>query len=343
MMKNYVCKSADEVVKALKTLVEDECSGSIAYDDCTCFYSFFKAKSGVTKIFHECSFSDVDAWESLLKLELGGYYYAGKFYNTAYGILPCNRGYEDEVMPVVVVSSSNWREMLPPVAMELMKKKYSDLNSLKKVYPDWVEDARVCFYESEDSLKKKVLTDNVEPKKSPFEWVNERVNVEDLILIDAGDMTSSELMEKTLERYKEDAVKTLARYYFYMNAIEKVRKNLTPDDKVFQQISESIRGLQNESANITVHILGDNSLLNSHTKHHFPDYSIEGKDIVLKVSVRDFQMGYSCGLIHLYYGSSLLPVLRDGYSNRHLMYIDDLPLSAIQSISYGRKTLYKIA
>lgn len=344
MMTNYVCKNVEEVVSAIKELVQENRSGSIAYDDdCTCFYSFFQSESGVTKIFYDYSFSDVDAWEHLNKLELGGYYYAGKFYNTAYGLLPCKRGHEHEVLPSYSVTDSNWREMLPPVALEVMEKKYPDLNRLKKAYPEWVVDAKKCFYENEDALKNKVLTNTTTPKKAAFTWVNERISVEDLILMDAGDMTSRELMVKTLDMWKEDAVRALAYVYLYQNALERVRKTITPEDKVFQQILQNLDELQNESANITVHILGADAMLNAHTKHHFPDYSIEGKDIVLKISVADFQKGYSCGLLHLYYGNSLLPVLKDGYSNRKLLYIDDFPITAIQSVSYGRKTLYKVA
>lgn len=194
------------------------------------------------------------------------------------------------------------------------------------------------------------IINNAEIFYNPF-WNIARPDILTLIKVDAGDISEKQFITDLFE--KDVATKNSNPYYqewanylAYRQAVKEVKKNVPTCQKTVQAIQEFAdnNGI-GEKANITIKIDGKDSMLGYGISSKYPDFSVEGQTVTIKQSLSSFfhrmePEGQDIQ-ISVYYEEQLTPVLKDCYSNRNMRYLDKYHFSDIQSITYGKKVLYK--
>ena len=163
-------------------------------------------------------------------------------------------------------------------------------------------------------------------------------------LMPITDLFTKDIATKNSNPYYQE----WANYLAYRQAVKEVEENIPDCQKTVQAIQEFAdnNGI-GEKANITIKIDGKDSMLGYGIKNKYPDFSIEGQTVTIKQSLSSFfhrmkPEGQDIQ-ISVYYEEQLTPVLKEHYSNRNKRYMNEYRFSDIQTITYGKKVLYKRA
>lgn len=358
-MKRYIVTSEKEFFEAFREIVEVETQGLIINEKrgySTAYIAIEDAfGSGVKEIIYKNYYRGLNADDSF-RFEYGGLYYKGKFYNVSgYGFLP-DVNFDDGVFYrgrdavneglaryFEVGETSELVEEIPNKVFEVMTNKFKDLEALKKAgFIGHVKRAENYNWDIEELQGRIVKKENY--YYTPYKYVKNLDKIS-LIKIDMGEKSWEDYVEELIEQYADDeddnAYWKLAQYYSYCKAIEKAKSTMTEKQVLIQNILASIRkfNIKNE-ANITIHLLGRNSLLRFGNEQ-FPDFSIEGQDVTIKESLSSFIRNIKDdGHFEIDWNAKFTPVLKEKYANRCVRYIDDYELEDISSITYGRNVLY---
>lgn len=192
------------------------------------------------------------------------------------------------------------------------------------------------------------LINNTDIFYNPFQNITYS-DILTLIKVDAGDISEREFITDLLhdnisEEY--NPYQAWVNYLAYRQAVKEVEENVPDCQKIVMAIQEFAdnNGI-GEKANITIKIDGKDSMFSYGISSKYPDFSIEGQTVIIKQSLTSFfhrmQPDGQDIKISVYYEEQLTPVLKEHYSNRNVRYLDKYHFSDIQSITYGKKVLYK--
>lgn len=235
---------------------------------------------------------------------------------------------------------------IPKQIMSYMWANYPTLEDLEKAgYKKEVKEAKEHQYDT--AVIQTKLFRNSDLKYNVFKNV-EFTDIVTLIQVDAGDIPESQFIKDLLQcntSEKFNPYLNWANYLKYLQTVKEVEASLPKYQQEVQKIREFAdnNGID-ETANITVKINGKDSLLDKSLEYNYPDFSIEGKTVSIKLPLGDF----FCRLrpikdeivVDVWYKEQLFPVLKEKYSNRNKRYLEKYYFRDIQSITYGRKTLY---
>ena len=235
---------------------------------------------------------------------------------------------------------------IPNQIMSYMWANYPTLEDLEKAgYKKEVKEAKEHQYDT--AVVQSRIIQNADLNYNVFKNV-EFTDIVTLIQVDAGNIPESQFIKDLLQcntSEKFNPYLKWANYLEYLQTVKEVEASLPKYQQEVQKIREFAdnNGID-EKANITVKIKGKDSLLDKSLEYNYPDFSIEGKTVSIKLSLGGFfnrmRPDKDDILIEVYYREQLSPVLKEKYSNRNKRYLDKYYFSDIQSITNGRKTLY---
>lgn len=346
-MKIYETKGTEKFGEALADIINNTSQGLISDKDShkTAFLVIEDPYGSGIKEILSVNYYKFGSRSEINRFESCGFYYKGTLYNIdEYGMVPFpiltnqeRMKILNEVFEVVRV----YPKEVPYRIMSFMLDNFPTLESLEKAgFKTEVAAVNQKKWDTADIQMKLISEAPEDIFFNPFKE-NNNVDIFTLIKNHAGDITEKQLLEKYDKPYQ-----TWANYLAYCQTVKRVRENIPPAQQAIQDIKKFAHDNEiKEKSNITIKIDGKDSMLGYSIKTEYPSFSIEGQTVTIKQSLVSFLHNMKPEgqniLVNVYYEEKLTPVLKERYSNRNEMYLNKYYFSDIQSITYGKKILYK--
>ena len=363
-MRKYTATNKKEFLDAFYDILDNSLSGVIFCDTKRPFSMAYlvipnEEDNEVREIYCSSNYSpDITYSRPLVPV---GFYCKGKFVDAKKGIFPIE--FFDESKEIRELLGKNppinlIKRKLHEVAKTYVANKYPSLESLEEAglfnvvssvkNMDWDILAIQADLISQDgerhALQRKHYLDVI--RSMGCWWSEYNFPIPVLVKVSAGITPLETLIQLVLDEYKDcmndnNVYWEIARRYMYEVLVPKARAALTEEQKILAMV---VRELENhcwtDTSYITIRIKGRDALLSEYTREVFPDFSIEGKEVVIQRLLGDFR----CSPLKLrdYDGAKFQPKLRNERSCHPLVkYIEKYSFEDVLSISYRGKKYYQ--
>ena len=288
---------------------------------------------------------------------LAGFYYKGKFVSTQREIFPVElfyKGKETQELlgdnPQIDVVLREFRERV----VSFVFSKNPSLEALEKAgLSNVVENVKNMNWDIKTQAT--VIVQNAASSRMCDEqarhsgvnwWFQDDFPVFLLVKASIGATPWETLIQFILDKYKNcmntnNVYWEVARQYMYERLLPKIQSTLTEEQKTLMAVVHNIaEKCWKESSYITIRIQGRDELLTKFAKSYFPEFSIEGKEVVIQRPFDSFW--YNPLEVGHYDGAKFQPKLKkEGLPCPLIRYIKSYSFEDIISISYRGKKYYQ--
>ena len=145
---------------------------------------------------------------------------------------------------------------------------------------------------------------------------------------------------------EHEDVRTLAHFYCLRESVRKARENISKPVARFLEIKRTIEDFCKDAkkapSKLRVTIEGKDSLLSADTKRVYPDFHIDGKDVIVKVDACDMtKLDGNKNFYNFYYNIKYeSPMLKNNIVSS-VDYLDYVSPFDILKVSYGKNVIYE--